>query len=291
MKSEHILLVDTEKNVLNTYKALLEEEGYFVDIATSPTEVLEKLSRNIFAILITELYLKGNDLTGVLKEVKCFYPEIYVIMTTGAYISSDIYEEILNVGVDDFFAKPFSPQRLLATIKKGIKRISEVKKYAQSDMRLRSLEKLFATDPLYSGRYKIICNNLYFQRRLRYEMMRSKRYNRQFSLLLFTIHSSSSLLNPENNQKFTKHLSNILLNNTRKTDIITKYNGIYALILLEATINGTKILTGRLKEQIAYTPSIEEVNAYKNLRFDCYAYPDHSELIDQWITDAEKNTL
>lgn len=289
MAPEHILLIDTEKNVLNTYKALLEEEGYCVDIATSEKEALEKISLDIFAVLITELYLKGNNLTSVLKEIKCFYPEIYIIMTTGAYISSDIYDEIINAGVDDFFLKPFPPQRLLTIIKKGIKRISEIKKNAQSDVRLRKLENIFATDPLYSGRYKIICNNLYFHRRLRYEIMRAKRYDRQFSLLLFSINSSSNGLHLDNNHDFTKQLSEMLLKNTRKTDIVTKYNGSFALILLEATTNGTKILTGRLQEQLAQIPIIVNAQTHENLKFDYYSYPDQSELIDKWIIEAEEN--
>ena len=288
MKSEHILLIDTEKNVLYTYKALLEEYGYHVDIATSEKEALAKLSRESFAVLITEFYLKGHDLTSFLKEVKCFHPEIYIIMTTAAYISSDIYEAILNAGVDDFFVKPFPPQRLLATIKKGIKRRSEVKKNAQSETKLRNLENLFASDPLYSGQYKIICNNLYFHRRLRYEIMRAKRYNRQFTLLLFSINSLSNLPHLENKQNFTNQLSEMLLKNTRRTDTITRYNGSYALILLEATTDGTKILTGRLQEQIAHTPTIQDTSPNQNLKFDYFSYPDHSELIDKWMIEAEK---
>ena len=288
MESEHILLIDTEKNVLYIYKSLLEEYGYHVDIATSEKEALEKLSRESFAILITEFYLKGHDLTVFLKEVKCFHPEIYIIMTTAAYITSDIYEEILNAGVDDFFVKPFPPQRLLATIKKGIKRRLSVIENTQSEVKLRNLEKLFATDPLYSGRYKIICNNLYFHRRLRYEIMRAKRYNHQFTLLLFSTNSSSNLLHLENKKEITNLLSEILLKNTRRTDTITRYNESFSLILLEATTNGTKILAGRLQEQIAQTPTLQDARTYKNLKFDYYSYPDHSELIDQWIIEAEK---
>ena len=80
----------------------------------------------------------------------------------------------------------------------------------------------------------------------------------------------------------------MLLKNTRRTDIITRYNGSFALILLEAKTDGTKILTERLQKQISHTPVIQGFNTCKNLNFDYYSYPDHSELIDKWIIEAEK---
>ena len=40
MPGEKVLLVDTEKNVLLAYQAVLEEEGYQVEIATSVKQAL-----------------------------------------------------------------------------------------------------------------------------------------------------------------------------------------------------------------------------------------------------------
>jgi len=295
MEGEKILLVDTEKNVLTTYQALLEEEGYQVETATSEKEALEKLSCKSFAVLITEFYLKGKNTTTLVKHVKRYYPEIYIIMSTAVSLSSDTYEEIINAGVDDYFTKPFSSRGLLINIKKGLKRRALTIKKGQLEKRVRDMEHLLSSDPYYSDKDKIICNNLYFHKKLRDEIVRAKRYNHQFSLLLFDLDPSDNgykHLEPENKQDISNEVCQILLKYTRQTDVITHYNGNFALILLETSHDGTKILAERLQEHITHIPIIKNKLSYQhiahNLKFDYISYPEHSELIYKWVSEAEK---
>jgi diguanylate cyclase (GGDEF)-like protein len=288
MGNKKILLLDTEKNVLLTYQTVLKEEGYQVDIATSEKEAIEKLSNQSYAILITELYLKGNNTTNLVKQTKQYHPETYIIMVTAISLISDIYEEIINAGVDDYFTKPFSSKGLLVNIKKGLKRRALVLKNVQLEDRLRKMEHLFSSDPYYSDENKVICNNLYFRKRLQDEIMRAKRYNHQFSLVLFDINHSDN----ENKQNISNEVSKIILKNTRQTDVITRHNGSFALILLETSNDGTKILTGRLQDQIINTPFIKDKPHYqqiiKNFKIDHISYPDQSEFIHKWVSEAEK---
>ena len=55
MPGEKILIIDTEKNVLLTYKTVLEEEGYHVDLAMSIPEALNHIATTSYAVLVTEL--------------------------------------------------------------------------------------------------------------------------------------------------------------------------------------------------------------------------------------------
>jgi len=295
MSGEKVLLVDTEKNVLLAYQAVLEEEGYQVDIANSEKEALEKLSCQSFAVLITEFYLKGKNTTNLVKQVKQYYPEIYIIMITAVSLSSDSYEEIINAGVDDYFTKPFSSRGLLVNIKKGLKRRALTIKNTQLEKRLENLEHLFTSDPYYSEQDKIICNHFYFHKRLRDEIVRAKRYNHPFSLLLFGLDPSDeghNHLELENKQNISNEVSQLLLNNIRQTDVITQYNGNFALILLETSNDGSKILARRLQEQLTNTPIIKKKTQYqqiaKNLKFEHVSYPEHSESIHKWVSEAEK---
>ena len=90
----------------------------------------------------------------------------------------------------------------------------------------------------------------------------------------------------------SNEVSKIILKNTRQTDVITRHNGSFALILLETSNDGTKILTGRLQDQIINTPFIKDKPHYqqiiKNFKIDHISYPDQSEFIHKWVSEAEK---
>jgi len=295
MPGEKVLLVDTEKNVLLAYQAVLEEEGYKVEIATSKDEALEKLSYQSFSILITEFYLKGKVTTELVKRVKQDYPEIYIIMISAVTLKTDTYEEIINAGVDDYFIKPFSSRNLLVNIKKGLKLRALLLKNVHLEENMKNMELLFSSDPYYSNETRISCNNLYFQKKLREEIMRAKRYNNRFSLLLFDLNTSGNGhmdLDPENMHNIANTISKILLDHTRQTDVITQYDGNFALILLETTNEGTKVLAERLQDKIINIPIIKNDPQYQQIshdvKFDYVSYPEQSETIHKWVSKAEK---
>jgi diguanylate cyclase (GGDEF)-like protein len=295
MSVTKILLVDTEKNVLLAYKNVLEEEGYQVEIASSEEESLEKLSPKSASVVITESYLKNKSTTNLIKKIKHLYPEMYIIMISAIILKPDSYEEVINAGVDDYFPKPFSTRNLLITIKKGLKRRLLVLRNVQFEERLKYIEHLLTTDPYYSSSGRIICNTLYFHKKLREEIMRAERYKTHFSLLLFDLDPSDNgykHLEPDKKQKISKEVSRILLDNTRQTDIITQYNGNFALILLETPHSGAKLLTERLQEHIITTfvlqDKLQNKQLLNNVKFDLISYPEHSQLINKWVSEAEK---
>jgi len=293
MENKNILLVDSEKNVLLSYQTVLKEEGYNVEIATIEKVALEKILNQKFAVLITEFYLKGKNTTNLVKQTRQNYPEIYITMITAASLNHSMYEAVINAGVDDFFTKPFSTNSLILNIKKGIKRRDLILNNVHLEEKLSKMNNLFSSDPFYSDKYKIICNNLCFRKRLQYEMARAKRYNHQFSLVLLDINSEINSSADENKHNISNEVSQILLKNTRQTDIITRYNGSFALILLETPTDGTKILTGRLEDRISNIPVIKDNLPHrqimKNLKIDYILYPEQSESIHKWVNEAEKN--
>ena len=293
MENKNILLVDSEKNVLLSYQTVLKEEGYNVEIATIEKVALEKILSQKFAVLITEFYLKGKNTTDLIKQTRQNYPEIYIIMITAASLNQNMYEAVINAGVDDFFTKPFSIKSLILNMKKGIKKRGLILNNVQLEEKLIKMNNLFSSDPFYNDKYKIICNSLCFRKRLQYEMARAKRYNHQLSLVLLDINYEINSFADENKQNISNEVSQILLKNTRQTDIITRYNGSFALILLETSTDGTKILTGRLKDRISNIPVIEDKLPHqqimKNLKIDYILYPEQSESIHKWVNETEKN--
>jgi len=296
MSGEKILLVDTEKNVLLAYKAVLQEEGYRVETATNEEEAFKKIAEENFSVVITELYLKSRATTGLIKQIKQNYPDVYIIMITATSLSPETYEKIINTGVDDYFTKPFSPQALLANIKKGLRRRQVLIKNRELETKLKSIDNLAYSYDLQSLREKIkpIFNKSYFSTMLQHEMVRAKRYNHSFSLMTFDINPKDKNVAPslaEDKKGIADELSHILLNNTRRTDIITIYNGTIALILVETSKDGTRVFQTRLQKEIEHTiskNSSADSKLFKNISIDFLTYPEQSQSIEEWMEGIKR---
>ena len=294
MPTIKILNLDTEKNVLLANQSFLNEAGYYVDIATNEQEALDKLSRNDFAILITEFYLRGKDTIDLIKKVKQDYQNIYIIMISAATLSPDHYEAIINVGVDDYFTKPFPPESLLVNIRKGLKRRSLIENSLYLQKKLKTLENSFAADQRLNDGNKILYNLMHFNMLLAKEIVRAKRYDHPFCLLTLHITNKTSINNQFN--VTTKHeslnqLSQFFIEHTRKSDIISRYNGDFVLILLETSREGTEIFADRLVKEASKLFSAKSDTAQlpdKQLSIDYLVYPEQSEHINHWITAARK---
>jgi DNA-binding response OmpR family regulator len=291
MAGEKILLVDTEKNVLLMYQAILQEEGYAVDIAVTEQEAMEKIAAGNFSVMITELYLKNKVTTGLIKQVRQNYPDVYIIMITATSLSPESYEKIISAGVDDYFTKPFSPHALLANIKKGLRRRQVFMKSRELETRLRSIDDPSCTYDLISLKKKIkpVFNKSYFSTMLQHEMVRAKRYNHSFSLMTVDIKPKADRPEPspaEQKQGITDALSRILMNTTRKTDIITIYNGTIALILVETPRVGAQVFQTRLQKEIDHTFSQTgsgNPQPLSSINIDFLSYPEQSQSIEEWM--------
>ena len=295
MPAERILLVDTEKNILLAYNALLEEEGYVVEVASTMDEALQKLSMKSLAVLITEFYLKGVSTINMIKRAKHDRPELYSIMITASSLNSEQYEEIIRAGVDDIFMKPFSPRDLLITIKKGLKRRSLIVDFLSLEEKLKQLQRTYpAADDNYGDR-GLVRNSLYINTIVEKEITRSKRYNHPFSLVVLDIHGEQAGREgtPVDEQSSISHeIARILLHHTRKTDIVSGFNGSFVLILVETPLDGTKPLTERLQKEIARIPRLKDKYDYQHLsqtmKVDCFTYPQHADRIEKCVHEIVK---
>jgi len=295
MSAERILLVDTEKNILLAYNAVLEEEGYVVEVASTVDEALQKLSVKSLAVLITELYLKGVSTINMIKQAKYDRPELYSIMITASSPNSEQYEEIIRAGVDDIFMKPFSPRDLLITIKKGLKRRSMIVDFLSLGEKLKQLQHTdTAADENYGDR-GLVRNSLYINTIVEKEITRSKRYNHPFSLVVLDIHGEKAgrdVTMVDERSSIVHEIASILLHNTRKTDIISSFNGSFVLILVETSLDGTRILARRLQREIARIPLLKDKYGDQPLseamKVDCLSYPQHADHIQRRVHEIAR---
>lgn len=123
MAKENILIVDDEEDVLELVRFNLEKDGYKVETATSGEEALVKARAKLPDLIILDIMLPGIDGLGVAKKLKneTKTEHIPIIMLTAKGDETDIITG-LELGADDYVAKPFSPKVLIARVRRILQR-------------------------------------------------------------------------------------------------------------------------------------------------------------------------
>ena len=123
MGNPRILVVDDEPIVCESCKRILGEEGYEVDIALSGQEAFEKMKRDTYDVVLTDLKMPGIDGMEVLRTLRKDYSETMVIMITG-FSTVETAVEAMKLGAFDYIPKPFTPDEVSLVVKKAIERKS-----------------------------------------------------------------------------------------------------------------------------------------------------------------------
>ena len=139
MSKERILLLEEEANAKWTQKALLEGEDFQVIAVDSIDQALRGLGEGEFGGLITEYRINQSSSLPVIREFKKAFPEAYVMMVSHMDVRETEYEESINTGVDDFFQKPISFNKLLLHLGKGLSRRRELLAKKELEEELKKL--------------------------------------------------------------------------------------------------------------------------------------------------------
>ncbi|WP_199320582.1 response regulator transcription factor RpaB [Leptolyngbya sp. FACHB-261] len=109
-----ILVVDDEDNIRHILKVRLSMAGYTVATAADGQEALTSFRRESPDLVVLDVMMPGLDGYGVCRELRK-ESDIPIIMLTAL---GSIADRImgLELGADDYIAKPFSPKELEARI-------------------------------------------------------------------------------------------------------------------------------------------------------------------------------
>jgi two-component system alkaline phosphatase synthesis response regulator PhoP len=126
MIKETILIVEDEKDIVKMLDYNLKKEGYRVITASDGEDALDLAKLRQPDLILLDLMLPGLDGLEVCKELKNERKTrpIPVIMLTAKAQESDKVIG-LELGADDYVAKPFSPRELIARIKAVLRRGKE----------------------------------------------------------------------------------------------------------------------------------------------------------------------
>jgi DNA-binding response OmpR family regulator len=147
MSGETILIVEDEANIAHLNRVYLEREGYHVEWAADGPSGLQEAVRLNPALIVLDVMLPGIDGLEVCQRLRAQRNLVPIIMATAR--DEDIDKILgLELGADDYLAKPYNPRELVARVKAILRRVSppaptDLEKPALqfADLRLDSLRR------------------------------------------------------------------------------------------------------------------------------------------------------
>jgi len=113
-----ILVVDDEAPIRDVIrKGLSQMGGYDVEVAQNGLDAIEKIEKDVFDLVLTDLKMPEMNGLELLKTIKGIRPEVMVILMT-AYGSIETAVEAMKIGANDYITKPIDLNELLIHISK-----------------------------------------------------------------------------------------------------------------------------------------------------------------------------
>lgn len=111
-----ILLVEDDRNLLETLTFQLEKENFTVDACDNGEDALYYMEENIHDLILLDRMLPFIDGVSLLKRIRALGNETPVILLTAL---GELQDKItgLDSGADDYLVKPFAFEELLARIR------------------------------------------------------------------------------------------------------------------------------------------------------------------------------
>ena len=120
----HILVVDDDREIRDLLSRFLRKNGYRVDLAADGHEMRRVLENARIDLVILDRILPGKDGLTLCRELRT-RSRVPVILLT--LLGGDTDRIIgLEVGADDYLAKPFNPHELLARVKAVLRRANDL---------------------------------------------------------------------------------------------------------------------------------------------------------------------
>lgn len=118
-----ILLVDDEPRILDFVRRGLQAEGFSVDVASVGEEGLRMAVSQPYDLVILDLVMPGLDGTGILRKLLARKPSQAVLILS-ALSDTTTKVTLLELGAEDYLAKPFSLEELLARVRARLRGVA-----------------------------------------------------------------------------------------------------------------------------------------------------------------------
>ena len=138
MLNERILIVDSDKAIISSCKAVFANEDYSFDIAATGEKALGFVKTNSYDLALMDIELSDMDGLELLSRIKKEYSDLNIIVISGQGTIQRAVES-MRLGAQDYISKPFSNDELKMLIKRSL----EYKRLSSEIYGLHIIKKLY----------------------------------------------------------------------------------------------------------------------------------------------------
>ena len=122
-EGEKILIVDDDPGLSSLLERFFVSKGYRARAVPNVEQMDRLLAREVFNLVVLDLMLPGEDGLSACRRLRAANNRVPIIMLTA---KGDELSRIkgLELGADDYLAKPFNPDELMARVKAVLRRQS-----------------------------------------------------------------------------------------------------------------------------------------------------------------------
>lgn len=130
--AKRVLIVEDDVHIANLLRMHLRDEGYEVTHAATGDEGLRLVEAQPWSALVLDLMLPGVDGLEICKRARAMARYTPIIITSAR--ASEVHRILgLELGADDYLAKPFSMLELVARVKALLRRVEALAQNARLD--------------------------------------------------------------------------------------------------------------------------------------------------------------
>ena len=119
-----ILIVDDDEGIRSLVSSFLEKHGFHTDTAGDPAQMRQKLAGERYDLIVLDVMMPGEDGLSALRKLQAgSAPPVIMLSAVGTDIDKIVG---LEMGAEDYMAKPCNPRELLARIRTVLRRHAAV---------------------------------------------------------------------------------------------------------------------------------------------------------------------
>src|SRR5918996_859851 len=117
---DSILIVDDERGIRDTLRAVMEDEGFVADAVATGEECLKALGRRAYGCILLDVWLPGIDGLETLKQLRAAGSDTAVVIISG-HGNIETAVRATKLGAFDFIEKPLSIEKTMLTVRNALR--------------------------------------------------------------------------------------------------------------------------------------------------------------------------
>ncbi len=152
MTKSSLLLVDDDRQVLESMADWLRDQGYNLDPVVNFHDAVAALDRKNYDLVISDIRMEGPDGFELLSHCRQNHPSATVILMTG-YGTGDMAVEAINHGAFDFLTKPLIDEELEMSIERAL---SQRQVLQENDQLKAQLDMRYGMDNIVGHNHRML---------------------------------------------------------------------------------------------------------------------------------------